>query len=51
MSTKTRHLHLRNYATFKVRKFESLFYKINTRLQKTSVRIGLRAEQIFSANI
>ena len=26
--------HLRYYATFKVRKFESLFYKINTFLQK-----------------
>ena len=27
---------LRYYATFKVRKFESLFYKINTCLQKTT---------------
>ena len=42
---------LRYYATFKVRKFESLFYKINTCLQKTTTCIGLRAEQIFSVNI
>ena len=39
---------LRYYATFKVRKFEWLFYKINTCLQKTTTCIGLRAEQIFS---
>ena len=42
---------LRYYATFKVRKFESLFYKINTRLQKTIACIGSDAEQIFSVNI
>ena len=39
---------LRYYATFKVRKFESLFYKINTSLQKAT---GLQADQIFSLNI
>ena len=39
---------LRYYATFKVRKFEWLFYKISTCLQKTC--IGLRAEQIFLVN-
>ena len=39
---------LRYYATFKVIKFESLFYKINTCLQKPTIWIGLRAEQIFS---
>ena len=45
---------LRYYATFKVRKFESLFYKIHiskTRLQKTTTCLGLRVEQIFSLNI
>ena len=42
---------LRYYATFKVRKCESLFYKINTFLQKTTTCIGLQAEQIFSENI
>ena len=42
---------LRFYATFKVRKVESLFYKTNTCLQKTTTCIGLRAEQIFSVNI
>ena len=42
---------LRYYATFKVRKFESLFYKINTCLQKTITCIGLQTEQIFSVNI
>ena len=35
------------YATFKVRKFELLFHKINTCLQKTATCIGLQAEQIF----
>ena len=40
----------RYYATFKVRKFEWLFYKINTCLQKTTTCIGLRAEQIFLVN-
>ena len=39
------------YATLKVRKFESLFYKIITYLQKTATCIGLRTEQIFSENI
>ena len=42
---------LRYYATFKVTKFESLFYKINTCLQKTATFIGFQAEQIFSVNI
>ena len=42
---------LRYYATFKVRKFESLLYKINTCLQKTTTCIGLRAQEIFSVNI
>ena len=42
---------LRYYATFKVRKFESLFYKINTFLQKTTTCIGLQVEQIFPVNI
>ena len=41
---------LKYYATFKVSKFESLFYKINTCLQKTTTCIGLRAEEIFSVN-
>ena len=44
-------VHLRYYATFKVRKIESLFYKINTCLQKTTTCIGLQVEQIFSVNI
>ena len=42
---------LRYYATFKVRKFESLFCKINTCLQKTTTCNGFRAEQILSVNI
>ena len=42
---------LRYYATLKVRKFESLFYKINTCLQKTATYFGLRVEKIFSVNI
>ena len=42
---------LRYYATFKVRKFESLFYKINTILRKTTNYIGLQANQIFSVNV
>ena len=42
---------LRYHATFKVRKCESLFYKINSFLQKTTTCIGLQAEQIFSVNI
>ena len=44
-------LTLRYYATFKVKKFGSLLYKINTCLQKTTSCIGLRAEEIFSVNI
>ena len=36
------------YATFKMRKFESLFYKINTCLEKTTICIGLQVEQISS---
>ena len=39
------------YATFKVREFESLFYKINTFLQKTITGIRLRAKRIFLVNI
>ena len=42
---------LRYYATFNVRKFGLLFYKITTCLQKTITCIGLRTEQIFSVNI
>ena len=42
---------LRDNATFKVRKFESLFYKINACLQKTTTCIGLQEEQIFWVNI
>ena len=42
---------LRYYATFKVSKLESLFYKFNTFLQKTTTCIGLQAEQTFSVNI
>ena len=42
---------LRYYSTFKVRKFESLFYKINTCLQKNTTCFGLWAEQIFPVNI
>ena len=38
-------------ATFKMRKSESLFYKINTFLQKTAIRIRLQAEPIFYVNI
>ena len=38
------------YATFKVRKIDSFFYKINTCLQKAITCIGLQAEQIFSVN-
>ena len=40
---------LRYYAT--VRKLLSLFYKFNTFLQKTTICIGLQAQQIFSVNI
>ena len=39
------------HATFKVRKFESLLYRINTCLQKATTCIGMRAEQIFSLKI
>ena len=35
------------YATFKVRKFASLFYKINTCLQRNSTCIGLQADQML----
>ena len=35
------------YATLKVRKFESFFYKINTFLEKITTYIGFQAEQIF----
>ena len=42
---------LRYYATFKKRKFESLFYKINTCLRKNTTCSGLRAKQIFSVTI
>ena len=43
--------YLRYYAFFKVRKFESWLYKINTCLQKTTTCIGLRAEQMLYVNI
>ena len=39
---------LRYYGIFKVRKFESSFYKINKCLQKTTTCIRLQTEQIFS---
>ena len=42
---------LRYYATFKVRKCESLLSKINTFLQKTTTCTGLQAGQIFSVSI
>ena len=42
---------LRYYATFKLRKFESLLYKIDTCLQRATTCIGLQAEQIFSVNM
>ena len=42
---------LRYYATFKVRKFESLFYKTDTYWQKTTTCTGLEADQIFSVSI
>ena len=44
---------LRYYATFKVKKFESLLYKINTFLKKkqTITCFGLQVEQIFSVSI
>ena len=38
---------LRYYVTFKLKKFESLFYKINTFFKKTTTCIGLQAEQIL----
>ena len=41
---------LRYYGTFNVRKFESLFYKINTFLQKITTCIRLQEEQILSLN-
>ena len=39
------------YATFKVRAFKSLFYKISTFLLKATTFTGLQAEKIFSVNI
>ena len=39
------------YATFKVTKFESLLYEINTFSRKTTTCIGLQAKQIFSVNV
>ena len=39
------------YATFKMKKFEPLFYKINTFLQKSTPCIGLQAGQESSVNI
>ena len=42
---------LRYFATFKVRKFEWLFYKVNTFLQKTTTCTELQAEQIFFLTI
>ena len=42
---------LRYYANFKEKKFESLFYKIDICLQKTTTCIGLQVEPIFSVNI
>ena len=42
---------LRYYATFKVRKIESLFFKINAFLQQAITCNGLQAEQIFTVNI
>ena len=35
---------LRHYVTFKVRKFESLFYKVNACLQRTITCTELQAE-------
>ena len=42
---------LRYYATFKVTKFVSLFYKLNTCLQKTTTYVGLQAEPIFPVTL
>ena len=42
---------LRYYATFKVRKFGSFFYKIKTCLQKPTTCIGLQADKALSVNI
>ena len=42
---------LRYYATFKVRKFELLFYKINTRLQKTTLDCGQNKYPLWIFNI
>ena len=39
---------LRYYATFKMRKFVSLFYKINTSLQKITTCTGLKTANILS---
>ena len=42
---------LRYYAAFKVTKFESLFYKINTCLQKLLLALGCRKGNILSKYI
>ena len=42
---------LKYYATYKVKKFEPLFYKIDKRLQKATICIGLQAEEIFSVKL
>ena len=47
----TRLFWLRQYTVFKVRKLESLFYKINSCLQKTTTCIRLQTEQILSLNV
>ena len=44
-------LTLKVLCTFKVKKFELFFYKINACLQKTMFCVGLRVEQIFSVSI
>ena len=46
-----KNMRLKYYAIFKARKFESLFYKIKTCLQKTTTCIELQAEKIFSVNV
>ena len=43
--------HFKVLCNLQSEKFESLFYKINTSLQKTITSIGLQAEQILSVNI
>ena len=44
-------MRLRYHPTFKVRKFVSLFYKLNTCSQKTTTYVGLQAEPIFSVTL